>query len=104
MDLRLKHPFTMVISGPTSSGKSVFTERLLKTRQLCPANPKFIQQAYIDATSRPFGYLFLDLKQKTPDEYSMPLSEEQAALLRIILNAKPELRNAMLKNADKEKV
>lgn len=34
----------------------------------------------------------------------MPLSEEQAALLRIILNAKPELRNAMLKNADKELV
>ena len=34
----------------------------------------------------------------------MPLSEEQAALLRIIFNAKPELRNAMLKNADKELV
>ncbi|KAF4528095.1 hypothetical protein B566_EDAN014528, partial [Ephemera danica] len=32
MDLRLKHPFTMVISGPTSSGKSVFTERLLKSK------------------------------------------------------------------------
>ena len=34
----------------------------------------------------------------------MPLSEEQAALLRVILNAKPELRNAMLKNADKKLV
>ncbi|KAF4527066.1 hypothetical protein B566_EDAN013511 [Ephemera danica] len=32
MDLRLKHPFTMVISGPTSSGKSVLTERLLKSK------------------------------------------------------------------------
>ncbi|KAF4531151.1 hypothetical protein B566_EDAN017170 [Ephemera danica] len=40
-------------------------------RQLCPANPKFIQQAYIDATSRHFGYLFLDLKQETPDELSV---------------------------------
>ena len=34
----------------------------------------------------------------------MAFTEEQAAVLRIILNAKPELRKAMLKNADKELV
>lgn len=28
MDVRLKHPFTCVISGPTGSGKTVFTKRL----------------------------------------------------------------------------
>lgn len=36
-------------------------------RQLYPEDPRFLQEAYWDATSRPFGYLLLDLKQETPD-------------------------------------
>jgi hypothetical protein len=28
-----------------------------------------MQEAYKDATSRPYGYLFLDYKQTTPDEF-----------------------------------
>lgn len=36
-------------------------------RQVCPENPKFLQEAYWDATSQPYGYLLLDLKQDTPD-------------------------------------
>lgn len=36
-------------------------------RQMFPTNSKFVQEAYKDATSRPHGYLFLDLKQSTPD-------------------------------------
>lgn len=36
-------------------------------RQLYPEDPRFLQEAYWDATSRPFGYLLLDLKQQTPD-------------------------------------
>lgn len=38
-------------------------------RQICPENPLFLQEAYTDATSEPHGYLLLDLKQDTPDEY-----------------------------------
>jgi hypothetical protein len=30
MDLRLKHPFTAVVAGPTSCGKSVFVEKLIR--------------------------------------------------------------------------
>ena len=37
------------------------------SRQLCPEEPRFLQEAYWDATSRPYGYLLLDLKQRTPD-------------------------------------
>lgn len=37
------------------------------SRQLCPDNPKFVQEVYFDATSKPYGYLLLDLKQDTPD-------------------------------------
>jgi len=38
-------------------------------RQVYPDDPKFLEVAYYDATSRPHGYLLLDLKQSTPDEY-----------------------------------
>ena len=34
-DLRLKHPFTSIISGPTGSGKSTFCIRLLQNLKLC---------------------------------------------------------------------
>lgn len=42
--------------------------RTLST-QVCPENPKYIQEAYIDATTKPHGYLLFDLKQSTPDIY-----------------------------------
>lgn len=37
--------------------------------QVCPENPLFLQDAYRDATSRAYGYLLLDMKQDTPEEY-----------------------------------
>ena len=39
------------------------------SRQVCPDEPRFLQQAYHDATSKPYGYLLLDLKQETPDNF-----------------------------------
>ena len=38
-------------------------------KQMYPGHIKYVQEAYADATSRPYGYLFLDLKQNTT-EYS----------------------------------
>jgi hypothetical protein len=38
-------------------------------RQVYPENSKFIQEAYIDATSKPFGYLLFDLTQTQNDAY-----------------------------------
>lgn len=37
--------------------------------QVSPEKPMFLQEAFADATSEPYGYLLLDLKQDTPDEY-----------------------------------
>lgn len=37
-------------------------------RQIHPENPKFIEEAYNDATNKPHGYLLIDLKQATPDD------------------------------------
>lgn len=39
------------------------------SRQVCPENSKYIQEAYKDATNEAFGYLVFDMKQSTPDLY-----------------------------------
>ena len=36
-------------------------------KQMFPNNIKFLQESYADATSKPFGYLFLDFKPNCPD-------------------------------------
>ncbi|KAF4520551.1 hypothetical protein B566_EDAN008750 [Ephemera danica] len=38
-------------------------------RQICPENPRYVQESYFDATSQAYGYLLIDMKQDTPDEY-----------------------------------
>lgn len=36
-------------------------------KQMYPHNIKYVQESFKDATSKPFGYLFVDLKQETPE-------------------------------------
>lgn len=36
-------------------------------RQMYPDKTRFIEEAYVNATETPHGYLLLDLKQSTPD-------------------------------------
>jgi len=40
-------------------------------RQLFPNNYKYFMESYLDATSAPHGYLFIDLTQYTPEEYRL---------------------------------
>lgn len=37
-------------------------------KQMYPGKNKFLQESFRDATSKPFGYLVIDLKQTTPEE------------------------------------
>lgn len=37
------------------------------SKQVSPENSIYLQEAYIDATAKPFGYLLFDLRQTTPD-------------------------------------
>lgn len=37
------------------------------SRQIYPIDPKFLIEAYNDATTDPFGYILVDMKQSTPD-------------------------------------
>lgn len=39
------------------------------SRQMFPSNPKFLVECYEDATSKQFGYLFLDFKQTTDNKF-----------------------------------
>ena len=51
MDVRLKHPFTCVISGPTGSGKTVFSKRLFTSQGIIdpPDNIIWCYGEYQDA-------------------------------------------------------
>lgn len=40
-------------------------------RQIYPGQQKYFMESYSDATSRPYGYLCIDLKTDTPDEVRM---------------------------------
>jgi len=40
-------------------------------RQMYPTSSKFAQEAYRDATERPFGYIFIDLKPQQDERYRL---------------------------------
>jgi len=40
--------------------------------QISPGNTKYIQEAYFDATKKPYGYLFFDLSQQCSDDLRTP--------------------------------
>lgn len=40
-------------------------------RQICPFNQNIFKEAYLDATKNPFGYLLLDFRAQTPDQFRM---------------------------------
>jgi tRNA U34 5-methylaminomethyl-2-thiouridine-forming methyltransferase MnmC len=40
-------------------------------RQVFPENQKYLEEAFRDATSKPHGYLILDLTQETDDDYRL---------------------------------
>ncbi len=40
-------------------------------RQMFPGHSKYVQEAYEDATRKPYGYLFIDFRPSTPDKYRL---------------------------------
>ena len=40
-------------------------------KQAFPARPNVLQETFLDATSKPYGYLLLDFKQSTPEEFRL---------------------------------
>ena len=58
----------------------------LLAKQMYPGSVKYMQEAFADATSMPYGYLFIDLKQDTPEHMRLRTNifpgETQYAYLR----------------------
>lgn len=63
-DMSLNCHYLVCFKNPRDVGQIQFL-----ARQMFPHNSKFLIDAYRDATSRPHGYLFLDFKQDTPEDY-----------------------------------
>ena len=43
-------------------------------KQMYPGRVKFVQEAFKDATSVPYGYLLVDLKQYTPEDMRLRIT------------------------------
>lgn len=61
-DISLNTNYIIVFKNPRDRAQIAHL-----ARQIYPEDPKFLQEAYFDATSQPHGYLLLDLKQSTPE-------------------------------------
>ena len=52
----------ILFKNPRNSSQVIYL-----ARQISPGNPKFLMEAYKEATKKAHGYLFLNLQQATPD-------------------------------------
>ena len=43
-------------------------------KQMYPGRVKFVQEAFADATSTPYGYILVDLEQDTPEDLRLRTS------------------------------
>ena len=43
-------------------------------KQMYPGRVKFVQEAFADATSTPYGYILVDLNQDTPEDLRLRTS------------------------------
>ncbi len=63
-DISLNTTYMVIFKNPRDRAQIGFL-----ARQVYPQDPKFLLEAYQDATKGPHSYLFLDLAQETLDEY-----------------------------------
>lgn len=61
-DISLNANYIVIFKNPRDRAQIRYL-----AQQVYPENPKFLQEVYNDATSKPHGYLLLDLKQDTSD-------------------------------------
>ena len=65
-EVSLNSSYIVVFKNPRDKAQMQYL-----ARKICPENPRYVQEVYADATSRPHGYLLIDLKQLTPENYRL---------------------------------
>ena len=65
-DMSLNSHYLVVFKSPRDSSQ---VNHL--ARQMFPGHVKYMQEAFEDATKRPYGYLFCDLKPETPTDFRL---------------------------------
>lgn len=60
---RLNSQYLVLFKNPSDA-----TQIAVIGRQMYPANPNFLSHVYSEATKRPHGYVFIDLRQETDDD------------------------------------
>ena len=80
-DVSLNCHFLILFKSPRDSSQ---ISHLAK--QMFPGHVKFMQEAFQDATSRPYAYLLCDLKRETPTDFRLRTNifpgETQCAYVR----------------------
>ena len=62
--MRLNAHYIVLSKNPTDA-----TQVVTLGRQMYPGKSKFLIEAFKDATQKPYGYLFLDMKPETEEIY-----------------------------------
>jgi hypothetical protein len=61
---RLNSQYIVLFKNPSDA-----TQINIISRQMYPSTPNFLTSVYSEATRRPHGYVFIDLRQETPDQW-----------------------------------
>jgi hypothetical protein len=62
--MNLNMPYLVLFKNPRDAGQVATL-----ARQMYPGKSKFVLEAFDDATKKPYGYLFVDLKPDTDDAH-----------------------------------
>ena len=65
-DMSLNCHHLVLFKSPRDSSQIIHL-----AKQMFPGHVKYMQESFQDATSRPYGYLFCDLKPETPTDFRL---------------------------------
>ena len=81
-DISLNCHYLVIFKSPRDNSQIIHL-----AKQMHPGNVKFVQESFIDATAKPYGYLLCDLKPETKEDFRLRTNifpgEQQIAYIKI---------------------